>query len=170
MSCGVGVMIIYHPAYDVHHCAYRVLNLLHSTENQAVAKVSLRLMDFYYVYPHLLKKVKRSRPLLKYAKAIDEISESFEVTPNPTSLFYELCRMQDSAFSSLEQKSLISLNQGEIKLNHGKLPDALVKSFLADDFANTDFFKALVNALPAVKLNGKDGFKERSGLMEFRYD
>lgn len=163
-------MIIYHPAYDVHHCTYRILNLLRSAENQVLPKASLRLMDFYYVYPHLLKKVKRSRPLLKYAKAIDEISDAFEVTPNPTSLFYELCRMQDSAFRSLEHKSLISLTANEVKLKPEKLPNTLLDRFLADEFSNTDFFKALVYALPAVKIKGKDGFKDRSGLMEFRYD
>jgi len=163
-------MIIYHPAYDVHHCAYRVLNLLRSTEDMSVSKDSLRLMDFYYVYPHLLKRVKRSRPLLKYSAAIDAVDESFEVTPNPTSLFYELCRMQDSAFRSLEQKSLISLDGERVRLNFGRLPDVLLKGFDSDEFSKTIFFKALVTALPAVKMNGKDGFKERSGLMEFRYD
>jgi hypothetical protein len=170
MSCGVGVMIIYHPAYDVHHCTYRVLNLLRSTKDGVVSKDSLRLMDFYYVYPHLLKKVKRPRPLAKYSEAIDSVDEAFEVTPNPTSLFYELCRMQDSAFRSLEQKSLISLSGGDIKLNYDRLPESLLKNFASDEFSGTEFFKALVGAFPVLKMNGKDGFKDRSGLMEFRYD
>jgi hypothetical protein len=163
-------MIIYHPAYDVHHCAYRVLNLLRSTLDGSVSKDSLRLMDFYYVYPHLLKKVKRPRQLVKYSEAIDAVDEAFEVTPNPTSLFYELCRMQDSAFSSLEQKALISLSGEGVKLNYEKLPVSLLRDFVTDDFSGTDFFKALVSAFPVLKMNGKNGFKDRSGLMEFRYD
>src|SRR3989344_3882276 len=156
MSCGVGLMIIYHPAYDVHHCAYRLLNLLRSVEGGTVSKNSLRLMDFYYVYPHLLKKVKRPRPLAKYSLAIDAVDEAFEITPNPTSLFYELCRMQDSAFRSLEQKSLIYFNGDKVKINHEKLPAGLIAGFESDEFSGSDFFKALVNAFPLLKVNGKD--------------
>ena len=170
MSRGVGVMVIYHPAYDVHHCVYRVLNLLSSVDDHEISKDALRLMDFYYLYPHLLKTINLPRPLSRYKKIISETPDPFEITPNPRSLFYELSRIQDSAMLALQQKSMIKLTAGTVALFMDSLPSNLLESFKGDTFANSELFRGLVDAFPQIKLEGKNGFKSKSGLMEYRYD
>lgn len=162
-------MIIYHPAYDVHHCAYRLLNLLCSVEHEEISRDTLRIMDFYYVYPVLLKLVKLPRPLLKYSDGINAVAESFEIIPRPAALFYELSRLQDSALRSLDQRSLVSLRLSGVKLNKTRVPQQLIEIFESDEFSKSSVFEALTTAFPKLRMDGKDGFKERSGLMEFRY-
>ena len=163
-------MVIYHPAYDVHHCVYRVLNLLSSVDDHEISKDALRLMDFYYLYPHLLKTINLPRPLSRLKKIISETPDPFEVTPNPRSLFYDLSRIQDSAMLALQQKSMIKLTASTVALFADSLPTNLLESFKDDTFANSELFRGLVDAFPQMKLEGKNGFKCKSGLMEYRYD
>lgn len=170
MSRGVDVMVIYHPGYDVNHCVYRILNILNSIDNHETQKDVLRLIDFYYLYPHLLKSVNLPRPLNRYKDIIFSTPDPFEVTPNPRSLFYELSRIQDSAMLALQQKSIIKLTASTITLLSNSLPDDLIKTFNNDSFSKSELFKGLISALPKVKLEGKTGFKFKSGLMEYRYD
>ena len=163
-------MVIYHPGYDVNHCVYRILNILNSIDNHETQKDILRLVDFYYLYPHLLKSVNLPRPLNRYKEIISSTPDPFEVTPNPRSLFYELSRIQDSAMLALQQKSIIKLTASTITLLSDALPDDLIKTFNNDSFSKSELFKGLTSAFPKVKLEGKTGFKFKSGLMEYRYD
>lgn len=163
-------MIIYHPAYDVYHCSYRILNILYSVDNNEVFKDTLKFIDFYYVYPHLLKNIQSlPRPLNFHKKKIDRIEEPFEITPNPKSLYFELTQTQESAITSLGYKSLITQEDKKVKLNGSLLPDLLVDKFTTDEFNKTEIFDVLVKVLPKVNFNGANGFKARSGLTEFRY-
>lgn len=163
-------MIFYHPAYDVHHCIYRLLNILSHLTHGQIDKDTIRLIDFYYVYPHLLKNVTLPRAFSKYKKTINEYTEPFEITPNPKSLFFDLSRVQDSALSSLLQRSLINIDGNSIKLREAYLPNSVIDAFKNDTFVDTTFFKCLIESFPKLRINGKDGFKERCGLMEYRYD
>lgn len=170
MSCGMGVMIIYHPGYDVHHCSYRILNVLSAVDGGMLPHDTLKLIDFYYVYPHLLKNITQlPRPLNYQKRKIENIKNPFEITPNPKSLFYELSSIQESALDSLSQKLLISSGTQKIEINKSSLPNRLIEMFKMDEFCNSDVFEILVNRLPKAKLNGENGLKARSGLMEYRY-
>ncbi|MBR9865967.1 MAG: hypothetical protein GYB20_02595 [Oceanospirillales bacterium] len=163
-------MIIYHPAYDAHHCSYRILNILSSVEEKKLEKDSLKLIDYYYLYPHLLKRVsKLPRTFNKYKNEINDVPEPFELTPNPKSLYFELVATHDSVLISLSQKSLITLSDNEIVLNIALLPKSLIETFNADEFSKSDFFIMLTTCFPKISLNGPNGFKSRSGLMEYRY-
>lgn len=163
-------MVIYHPGYDVNHCVYRILNILSSIPEHEIRKDALRLIDFYYLYPHLLKLIHLPRPLNRYKNIISSTPDPFEVTPNPRSLFYELSRIQDSAMLALQQKSIIKLTASTITLLPDTLPTDLIKTFNNDSFSKSELFKGLIFALPKVRLEGKTGFKFKSGLMEYRYD
>lgn len=163
-------MIIYHPAYDVYHCSYRILNILHSVDKNEIYKEHLKFIDFYYVYPHLLKSIQGlPRPLNFHKGKIDRIDDPFEVTSNPKSLYFDLGQTQDSAVSSLGYKSLIIEEGKKIKLNNSLLPDVLVDKFESDEFSKTEIFDVLIKVFPKVNMNGANGFKARSGLTEFRY-
>lgn len=163
-------MIIYHPGYDVHHCSYRILNVLSSVDDGVLHHDALKLIDFYYVYPHLLKKITQlPRPLNHQKRKIENIKDPFEITPNPKSLFFELSSIQESALDSLSQKLLVSSVSQMIRINKSSLPDGLIEMFKIDEFGRSDVFDILVNKFPKAKLNGANGLKARSGLMEYRY-
>ncbi|MGO4998608.1 ABC-three component system middle component 5 [Oceanisphaera sp. W20_SRM_FM3] len=164
-------MIIYHPANDVNHCSYRILNILHSVNNNKINCDMIKIISFYYVYPHLLKRMKSfPRPLNYQAKKIKNISDSFELTPNPRSLFFEMNHTHEAAILSLHQRSLININQNIVSLEKQNLPNKLIQEFKADKLTKSALFKILVECLPNVKLDGDNGLKAKSGLMEYKYD
>ncbi len=164
-------MIIYHPAYDVNHCSYRILNILNSIGDNKVHCDMLKIINFYYVYPHLLKRMEVfPKPLNYQAKKIKSINDPFELTPNPSNLFFEMSPTQETAILSLLQRSLINVENNIISLEKQNMPKELIQVFKNDKFTKSDIFKILVACLPKVKLDGNNGLKARSGLMEYKYD
>ncbi|WP_286340013.1 ABC-three component system middle component 5 [Ferrimonas sp. YFM] len=164
-------MIIYHPAHDVNHCSYRILNVLYAVKSNELHCDMLKIINFYYVYPHLLKDMESyPRPLNYQAKKIRNIRDSFELTPNPSSLFFEMNPTHETAISSLHQRSLISIERNIVSLERQKLPHSLIQEFKNDKLTKSDLFKILVECLPKVKLDGDNGLKAKSGLMEYKYD
>ena len=117
----------------------------------------------------MLKRIDLPRALKKYSTSICAIEEPFEITPNPKGLFFELARIQDTALAALEQKSILSISASSVALRAESIPASLKEHFELDDFSLSDFFKALVGVFPTLKLDGANGFKRRSGLMEYRY-
>lgn len=164
-------MIIYHPAHDVNHCSYRILNILYSVKGKKVHCDMLKIIGFYYVYPHLLKKMESfPRPLNYKSEKIYSISDSFELTPSPSNLFFEMNSTHEATIFSLHQKSLINIQRNVVSLEIEKLPDKLIQAFKEDKFKESDIFKILVESLPKVKLDGGNGLKAKSRLMEYKYD
>src|SRR5690606_21214128 len=125
---------------------------------------------FYYVYPHLLKNVKLPKQFKRYEAAIKNISDPFEITPSQKILFFELYKFQDSAIETLAQRSIINIYSSMVTLNLSPVPSTLKQAFEADYFSKSEFFRCLIESFPKLKLEGRGGFKDRSGLMEFRYD
>ncbi|WP_203142977.1 ABC-three component system middle component 5 [Marinobacter mangrovi] len=163
-------MILYHPAYDAYHCSYRILSILYFIDDTSISHEMIRFIDFYYLYPHLLKRMgSLPRPLNYKKKIIDKLEDPFEITPNPRLMFYELGKTQESVLKSLEGKLFVNSDNGLIKLNIESLSERLIESFNSDEFLSCDFFKMLLESFPKVNLDGPNGFKSKSGLMEFRY-
>lgn len=164
-------MIMYHPSYDAHHCAYRYLNLLKSFSNLQCDKAILSIADFYYVYPHLLQKIEKlPSPLHRYKSLISKVKSPFEITPNAKSLYFELKSLQSVALANLQHRGLVTLTGKKVCLVSELVPESLLHKFEHDPFGQSEIFKLLVNELPKVKMTGENGFKARSGLMEYKYD
>jgi hypothetical protein len=162
---------MYHPSYDAHHCAYRYLNILISSSNKKLDLSILSIVDFYYLYPHLLQQVEKlPSPIHRYKSVIKSIKKPFEVTPNAKALYFDLKSLQSVALANLQYRGLIAVSNKNVSLVTELLPKSLIKKFEDDVFRDTEIFKLLVKELPKVNMSGKNGFKARSGLMEYKYD
>jgi hypothetical protein len=51
-------MLIYHPAYDIYHTAYRILSLLGNEKPDYIEYDRARIYDFILLFPHDLKNVR----------------------------------------------------------------------------------------------------------------
>lgn len=70
-------------------------------------------------------------------------------------------------------KDLIDLNkfqEGIVTRSGTALPDELTVRLQADKTVHEEWFRFIVNELPVLEFNGKTGLKQRSGLMEYKYD
>ncbi|ELL4667636.1 hypothetical protein Q5V23_001439 [Vibrio fluvialis] len=167
-------MLMYHPAQDINHCLYRLILILELSEKDSINIETYRVMDFYTLFPHLLKMIKPlPNELRSYREAFNKIKEPFEAIKNTKRVMFELENFQSICIQNLIAKGLLdkkSFTDGQLKINSANIPKSLKDSINNSKFSDECWFKAIINHLPDISFNGKKGLKARSGLMEFRYD
>ncbi len=166
-------MLLYHPYKDSNHCTFRLLSILSKLENE-INFDKLKILDFYYLFPHFLSDIDSwPNKLMSYKKYIKNIPEPFEKTPNKKKLFFDLESIQNHAVMQLASKGVISvelLKKGIVKLESKSIPDELAHLLNEAPFNKSDVFKALIEGVYNFPWNGVKGLKMRSGLMEYKYD
>lgn len=175
MSCIVGnKMLIYHPIFDTSHCVFRSLLLLQEQDSCAIDIELFRLMDFYVLFPSLLKLIKPfPNELRRYKKIIQKIDEPYESIQNPNRIFIELRRIQSIAFHHLLSKNLIDMENyrnGKIKRTTTILPEELLHSLDEASYNKNEWFALISSGFLQIEFYGSNGLKKRTGLMEYRYD
>ena len=167
-------MLAYHPAFDANHCAYRFMHILISSECNNLDWDKLRLADFYYLFPHLLKAISPlPKGLSQGRKYFKKINEPYEKVPNPKRLMFDLKDIQNSTIASLIAKQIIdreSFKNGFVTLVKSNIPGQLLENFNENPIINEDWFKVLSREIHNIEISGGKGFKARTGLMEYRYD
>lgn len=166
-------MLLYHPLTDVNHCMYRLLNLILHIEGD-IQFEKLRVVDFYYIFPHLLNEIKPwPVDIKKFKKHLPSNKKSFEHISNKKKVFFELNSIQKQAISILVAKGLIDIDKikdGVVSLNRERLPEVISNELGNDSFSKSDCFLILTDALINSNWNGKNGLKLKTGLLEYRYD
>lgn len=168
------VMLIYHPIYDVNHCVYRTLLILESSIHNDIELDLYRHIDFYLLFPHLLKKIQPfPAELASFRKIIKNMPEPYELMINVKRAIFDLEAIQTTALQNLIAKNIIefdSYKNKNIRRTQVQLPEAINKMIMGNSIVNEEWFRMLINEFPTINFLGKKGLKARSGLMEFRYD
>jgi len=167
-------MLIYHPVHDINHCVYRLLRFLEISDHSIFSWEQVRLLDFYSVFPHLLKNIKPfPNELTAYKKIINRIPDAYESIPNDKRIFHEMMPIQNTAVHNLVAKNLVSsefFKENKISRSEQPLPEKLSSAMNEDSLTQEEWYMFLVNELPLVNFDGKKGLKFRADLMEHRYD
>lgn len=165
---------MYHPAQDVNHCVFRLLLILEHTEHEKLNTDVYRLIDFYTLFPSLLKLLKTLPvPVNKCRKVFSEVEEPFESLKNTKRILHELEALQSVAIQNLLAKKLLDIdeyNKGYLKRSSVDLPAIFIDALNKSNLVSKEWFKGLVNEFPKAKFVGSSGLKARTGLMEYRYD
>lgn len=169
----VSEMILYHPAKDINHSIYRMISILISVDD-ILSIDKLRLLDFYYTFPNLLKEIKPWPADIKASKKlISKIPEPYEKISNSSRLFYEISNIQKSSLATLHSKGILDdekYRDGKLLLNVDELPKKLLQAIKDDEFLKSDVFKVISFDLLRTQWEGKKGLKSRTGLLEYKYD
>ncbi len=167
-------MLIYHPIYDLNHSLFRVLMILEISDNDEINLDLFRIIDFYTLFPHLIKEIKPfPSELRQYKKFINNIPEPYERIGNVKRVMFELEAVQTTALQNLLAKGFIDLEAFKLKKirrSNISLPSAIIDEVYSNNVATSEWFKMLVNGFCDINVKGKAGLKSRTGLMEFRYD
>lgn len=173
-SCLEYRMLIYHPAQDANHCVFRTLMLLEHTVHEDVALELYRLLDFYILFPHLLKLISPLPTELRgYKRFLSNIPEPFESMRNTKRIMHDLESLQSVALHNLLARQIIDIASFKIKRlkrTPTPLPSVLNAAIQSSDMAQNEWFRMVVNEFPMLNFGGEKGLKKRTGLMEFRYD
>lgn len=168
------IMLIYHPIHDINHCVYRAIVILEQSQHINIDLELFRIIDFYFLFPHLLKEIKPfPSELSSFRKVIKNIPEPYELINNVKRTMHQLEPIQTTAIQNLLAKNIIDIDlykEKKVQRTENPLPDNIYKNIHSNNIVKEEWFRMLVNEFPTIVFLGKKGLKARSGLMEYRYD
>jgi len=166
-------MLIYHPAFDLYHCVFRLLQIMEHMKRDDVEVDRLRIWDFYLTFPNEARKI--SFPMqLKELKRIFKSRESnpYEDLIDAKRILLRMKSYQVAALKCLASYQLIDtdlLGKGIVKRTTNEIPKE-IKSKLTQLNTEQDNILKLVLGFNELPLFGKAGLKDRTGLIDFKYD
>lgn len=167
-------MLIYHPIHDVNHCVYRLLLILENMQHSTIDIDLYRIVDFYTVFPSLLKTIKPfPAELSAFKRVLRAIPEPYERLANIKRTMHELEPIQTTAIQHLLAKNFIDVDafrERRLERTEAELPEEVLVGLRESGLVDEEWFRMLINEFPTISFTGKKGLKARTGLMEFRYD
>ena len=168
------MQIAYHPAFDAGHAIFRFLRLRIGLSLDIIEFDKLRILDFYLLFPHraasirLMQADTHLRSLAKQAEA----GAGYSSLPSDPALFARMEPCQIAAAQTMATQGAIveeALAQGMIEFATLDLPEEL-RQRVIDANASDAWGIKIVSALKTYPLLGGGGLKDRTGLIEHRYD
>lgn len=163
-------MLVYHPAFDIYNCAFRMLQLLNNMKSIEVEFDRIRIWDFYLTFPNEARRITFPQDLLELKKIFkDKPDNPYEDLIDPRRIMERMKPYQISALRYLTSYGLIDSNlflKNIVKRTDEKLPQELEKRINETTIEKENIIK-LVQGFSNLALWG---IKERTGLLEFRYD
>jgi hypothetical protein len=166
-------MLIYHPAFDIYNCVFRLLQLLSHMKQDEVEVDRLRIWDFYLTFPNEARNI-------SYPATLSELKSIFKKkAPNPYEDLIDAKRIiermksyQLSALKCLASYGLIDstlLAKNIVRRTNKEIPSELSSKFNELTIEKQNVIKLIVGFWE-LPLYGKYGLKDRTGLIEFKYD
>ena len=124
-------------------------------------------------YPTELLKIKKPVGFKKYDKfLVTEINKYDKIT-NPRRIFYKMNSIQYQAIKILVASGYLdsqNFEKGIIKFSTKEFPLNFKENIEKSNKENNKLITLLIETLADINLSGHLGLKERTGLIEFRYD
>lgn len=166
-------MLIYHPAFDLYACVFRMLQLLEVMDQDAIELERIRIWDFYLTFPNEARKIKFPLQLSELKKVFREKAPNpYEDLIDPKRILQRMKSYQLAALKCLVSYDLIDgdlLTKKIVKRSQKPLPQDFIKEFLNISTERSNIIK-LVIGFAELPLYGAIGLKQRSGLLDFKYD
>ena len=163
-------MLVYHPAFDIYNCAFRMLQLLSLMEESEIELDKLRIWDFYLTFPNEARQITFPRDLIELKKIFKNKPDNpYEDLIDPKRIAERMNPYQLSALRYLASYGLIDNNlfqKNIVKRTEKELPSELQRKLNEINTEKENIIK-LVKGFNFLALRG---LKERTGLLEFRYD
>ncbi len=166
-------MLVYHPAFDIYNCVFRMLQLLTAMNEDEIELDRLRIWDFYLTFPNEARKISYPRELFELKKIFKSKGENpYEDLIDPKRIIERMKPYQLSALKCIASYGLIDsklLSKNKVKRTQKQIPEELLSKFSELTTEKSNIIKLIIgfNELP---LYGKMGLKFRTGLIEYKYD
>ena len=171
-------MITYNPAFDLYHTIYRMAHIVQRLdEGERMEIDKARIWDFYLLFPDKVYNIylKRSEKDLREARKeyIHQAPNPYDYKGDNRKLFEWLRPVQVSALGCLVACSILEKDDylsGMLRVaDASALEDYLGKidGLSAKEKNTLSFLSLLSKEMP---LTGAEGLKQRTELLEFKYD
>ena len=164
-------MLIYHPAFDAYHCVFRMLLLTNSLKMIEYSK--LRILDFYLCFPAEISKIELPKAMQSIRNVAKGARNKFRGPVSALRTFRDLEQIQNSAVRLLAASEIFDskmLEEGIIIRSDRALPEELKRSTSTIQRQPNELTTFVLAELSKLELQGTGGLKQRTGLMEYRYD
>jgi hypothetical protein len=164
--------LVYHPAFDPYASVLRCVRYL-VVEKNAIPKEQIRLFDFLLLFPEHIGNMRLTTSLRSaWSKVNYRRKFAYEERPSTARLFEAMEVTFEAAFQTLLSKGIVELNDenGLVILKPESLPPGIFEIANVRNEEDAELVNFLALLGNAFSFHGADGLKDRSKLMEFRYD
>lgn len=164
-------MLVYNPIFDAYHCVFRMLAILELSKSMELDR--LRILDFALCFPSIVTKFKLPRGFAEVRVAAKTFENPYRDATGANRLFLSLQPTQGGALGCLAAAGFIvqsELSVGRVTRTAISIPREIEERRLGLMEREPSFFTVIAGKLMEIPLLGPDGLKDRSGLMEYRYD
>lgn len=165
-------MLVYNKAYDLYHTMFRILQITEKAKS-ALEIDKLRILDFYLAFPVELLEIRSFAGFRKYEKYLNAEKNSYERIIDRKRLFFKMESIQTSAIRALISYGLIDpdeYREGTVKRTNNSLSEVLQARVNEANDENHNLITLITGPLASMNLYGHLGLKERTNLIEFKYD
>lgn len=165
-------MLAYHPALDPYHTALRLLRLVYFNPKRYEVD-TLKMLDFFLVFPEEVANVRLPQGQTSWKKRVVESQNPYWFSGDRLLTFTQMRIIQETAFILLASRGMIQHQlylDGYVSLELDNIPDELRELIHAKNTQEQTLMTFLTTVLGELPLRGKDGLKDRTKLLEFRYD
>jgi hypothetical protein len=165
----------YQPALDPFHAMYRHLRILSVIDAKALPVDHARILDFYLLFPFRVSGIRLKAQHRRFRGLAETYNEArpYGDQPPDVQIFARMKPMQIAALESLAAKDFIkagALQDGTVVRSGRALPPALVERVSKANSKQQNLMQIIQALSSEYPLLGKDGLKDRTGLLEYRYD
>jgi hypothetical protein len=171
-------MIVYNQALDMYYTIFRFLHFLNRFDVETQIEVDrLRIWDFYLLFPnkihtiHLKQDERDIRKLLK--QFVKENNNPYERITEDRKVFEKIKPYQLAALNCIASYGIIDksvLNQQRILITNKELLNEFVNQFEELSAKERNIISFMTNHFYQMSMFGKNGLKQRTNLIESKYD
>lgn len=171
-------MIVYTQAFDLYHTIFRMLHFLNKFENETVIEIErIRIWDFYLLFPSKIHEIRLKQgesDIRKIRKEfIKDSNNPYERITENRKIFEKIKPYQLAALNCIASYEIIDksyLNQQRILIINKAILDKFVKNFEELTAKERNVVALMTSHFSQVSLFGNDGLKNRTNLIESKYD
>jgi hypothetical protein len=168
-------MLIYDPALDPYHSAVRILAIGKAAKGRqaSVSVDATRIADYFLVYPYKIRSFRLPPEFGAMRKAANESDNPYRRAAGSRAAFERMRPIFLAALTGLVAADLVdggALKGGLLVLSDTTWPDDLVAAVSQFDARQNTVGRFVLTDFLAMPSNGAGGLKDRSGLIEHRYD
>lgn len=166
-------MLIYHPAFDIYNCVFRMLLIMTKMKQEEVELDRLRIWDFYLTFPNEARNISYPDTLFELKSILPkQMSNPYEDLIDSRRIIERMKSFQVSALKCIASYGLIDnklLAKNIVKRTTKEIPQELSAKFNKLTSEKENIIN-LILGFGEFPLYGKSGLKDRTGLIEFKYD
>lgn len=167
-------MIVYHAAFDLYNCIFRILLILSRIKEEEVEMEKLLIWDYYVTFPNRVSQISFPQDLrMQYRRLFPENKNPYDEVLDDVKVFARMRSYQTEALRCLAAYGLIDserLIASRIKRTVSPLPEQLQKRIDEVPARLRNVITLIESPFTELPLYGAKGFKYRTKLIDYKYD